>query len=584
MPRMMPTAVIAAVAITATTAAQDAAYRDVDALLREARALADEHAHCSARTLGRSGQGRDIPLLVIAPPGADDRARPALLLVAGLDARHRVGPETALRVARRLLEDPPAALDAVTVYVVPLANPDGARQRERGPDHGHVGTLTPVDADRDGLVDEDPPVDLDGNGVITMMRRANPPLDDAPTHRPDPAAPRLLTGPDPAEGFGAVYSVFVEGVDADGDGKIAEDGPGSVDLDRNFMHEYPEHAVNAGAHPLSEPEARALAEFVVGRPNIVMAVTYGRHDTVVHVSDGKARDVSGRGPKDLHADDVTWAKSIAELHEETTGQKRAAKEGHDGSFHVWLSAHRGIPSVATTLWGRPDPPKKESEQRDEGDGAAADSTDEPTDDAAPPDGPRAEKKNGKDGDKPADEEAAAWLTWSDEQRDGAGFIEWAPFDHPTLGAVEIGGFVPGFRLNPPASELDAIAEKQTAFIGALLERRPMVRFVGPTVEALAEGVYEVRLGIVNDGRLPTMTAQARAARAMLPMVVRLDVPIESIVAGDRVERAWGIDGGGSRETFRWIVRARPGAPLAVDVYAPYLGEHRIEFDAQETRP
>jgi hypothetical protein len=209
------------------------------------------------------------------------------------------------------------------------------------------------------------------------------------------------------------------------------------------------------------------------------------------------------------------------------------------------------------VWGRPDasepaPAEAETPPADDGNG---------------------EKKKEKKA-KPDDAEAAAWLEYSDRDRDGAGFVEWTPFDHPTLGPVEIGGFVPGFRMNPPAEALDDLAERQTRFAADLIERRPTLVFEGPDVTRLADGLYEIRFGIVNDGAFPTATAMARKSRAVAPTVVRLSTSLEDVVAGNRVDRVWGIDGHGRRSVHHWIIRADAGAATQIEIMAGRLGPRR----------
>ena len=55
---------------------------------------------------------------------------------------------------------------------------------------------------------------------------------------------------------------------------------------------------------------------------------------------------------------------------------------------------------------------------------------------------------------------------------GRAFVPFAPFDHPTLGKVEIGGWKPGVRLNPPSDQVDAIADAHAAFLKDLAARLP----------------------------------------------------------------------------------------------------------------
>jgi hypothetical protein len=190
--------------------------------------------------------------------------------------------------------------------------------------------------------------------------------------------------------------------------------------------------------------------------------------------------------------------------------------------------------------------------------------------------------NGGEPSKPEDAEAVAWLKYSDDQRNHEGFVEWKPFDHPTLGKVEIGGFVPGFQMNPPASELDQIGLRQTDFVIEVLNRRPRLTVQGPSVTKLAEGLFEIRLGIVNEGYLPTATAMARKARSIFPSVVRISTPIDNIITGDRATRTYGVGGSGDRVTYRWIIRADNGSDVTIDITNPHLGDHHITFKAAPT--
>lgn len=674
---------LAAVPVSATNPYDG--YMDYAALVEALEDVAAGSDACSITVIGESGQGRAIHVLTLAgdPDAAD--SRPAILIVGGLDGRHMIGTETAVRVASRLVEDHSDLLDQYTFYIVPRANPDGTERNFGSVNAGFVGTLTDVDADRDAMMNEDGPSDLNGDGVITQMRRPNPPLDDRAVYLADPAEPRLLKKPDADKGETAMYSVYIEGIDDDDDGQIAEDGDGFVDLDRNFMHEWQSYARDSGAYPLSEPEANALATFVLQHQNIVAAITYGRHDNLVNTPDAKGRDVTGRGPKVIDSADASLYEQIGKLYKDTTGQKRAPREDTDGSFHIWLYAQRGVPSFATVVWGRPDPTKPEIEDG-EGDDAEKEPDEKPDAEAKPapladpvtgiwtasitvpemgdmdltldltradddsvtgtmdmmmgtatltgsyaagsgalslnaevtpemivpmslvidgdqlsgtvtgPEGDvidltgsrisddgEADKPDGKsDTPKVADEDAAEWLAYSDNDRGGVGFIDWTEFEHPTLGTVEIGGFVPGFQMNPPADELDELAAKQAEFVVKLTDKLPSLRIEGPTVKRLAAGLYEIRLGVINDGALPTKTAMARKNRAVRPTIIRLSVPVEHIVAGDRVDRIWGLDASGGRSVHRWIVQVDDGAELTIDVLNTQLGERHIMFNAEQT--
>src|SRR5262245_38699902 len=90
---------------------------DVDARVKE---IAGAHAGLvQVTSLGKSRQGRDIPLLRLAQGegGVPADERPALVIVAGANAMHRVGIETALRVAEKIAAEHAEQLKDFTVYV-----------------------------------------------------------------------------------------------------------------------------------------------------------------------------------------------------------------------------------------------------------------------------------------------------------------------------------------------------------------------------------------------------------------------------------------------------------------------------------
>ena len=346
---------------------------------------------------------------------------------------------------------------------------------------------------------------------------------------------------------------MTESRDQDGDGRFGEDGGYEVRLDANFMHLWPEHATHAGPYPMSEPEAEALGKLVMDNPRIFAAVVYGTHDTVVNLPDPQGRDSSGRVPRELHEGDQTLYESIGALYREHTGQVRTTDDDNAGSFHGWLYAHRGIPTVATTGWGRPDPVNSPEQ---------IDSEDDEVDPV------------------PADGEAAGWLRYSDLDCAGAGFVEWRAFDHPQLGPVEIGGFVPGFRMNAPVAILDELATPHTAFIAALADRRPQMIVVGPEVEELGQGIRRIRLGIVNEGELPVLTRMGRDNRAIRPTAIRLNTPRDRVLQGRRVNLLRGFDAHGGRRDLSWVVRAGD-EPLVIEIDDPIWGVRTIDVDASQ---
>jgi len=611
--------------------AQSSGYMDNEALANAANSIASSSEHAWVETIGESLDGNPIHLITLAGSADSASSHPAMLITAGIDGRHLVGTETATRIAQSILSNHSDVLDAMTIYIIPRVNPDGAAKNLRSITMGFHGNSRATDDDRDRATDEDGPDDLNGDGFITMMRRHNPPIEDQATHIADPDDPRLNIKPDIKEGQRASFTLYSEGLDNDGDGKINEDGNGNVNLDQNFMHNWPEHARHSGQYQLSEPESNAIAKFVFGQDNIVMAITLGSHDNLVNSPDSKKKNITGRAPTGIDAKDSELYKLAGDLYKEATGQKTATSESNDGSFHSWLYAQRGIPSFATVVWTRPeisktdngddaiDAPEKsdtasiidDSGLKPSGVGDIAQVTidelmaayeaenGEPVDESmmamvtpemiegfAAQAGIQVQRvkvaeaesepvKDGKDKKKKKSDDAL-WLEYFAEKGIN-GFVDWEAFDHPTLGAVEIGGFLPLAKTNPPADQLDSIAEKQTAFVLELIESRPQVSITGPQIKKLATGLYEVRVAIVNNGKMPTSTMFSQTSRTVRPIVVRISTEVESILTGQRVSRIWGIDANGGRSEHRWIIRSDNIQAETIEIIDPRFGNQTLHL-------
>ena len=117
-----------------------------------------------------------------------------------------------------------------------------------------------------------------------------------------------------------------------------------------------------GAFPLLSAESKGVADFAIAHPEIFAALVLGRHDTVIAVPDGKAKTPSGMAAIFEEADAGMYAE-IAKQWREIVGQKRAEGADTGGSFVAWMNAQRGVPTFASTLWGRPDVPTAEGSAR-----------------------------------------------------------------------------------------------------------------------------------------------------------------------------------------------------------------------------
>ncbi|MFO0963298.1 MAG: M14 family zinc carboxypeptidase [Phycisphaerales bacterium] len=561
-----------------------------------------------ARPLGTSVGRLPLTMLQLSADAATAGDRPAILVVAGMDGVRWSSTEAALVMAEVLARDHADLLREVTYYILPCANPDAAERIATGLRRDSAANALPHDNDRDRKMDEDGPRDLNGDGAITQMRVAGslPPWTH-PSLVPDPAEPRMMKKADATKGETPVYTIWTEGIDADADGRIAEDGPGGINIDRNFPHRWPEFEDEAGAYPLIAPESKAIADFVIANPRLVAAIVLGRTDTVVNLPDAKARAEQNM-PMILDEADLPAYTEVAKVYRELLGQKRASGSDTAGSLIAWMNAQRGVPTFGAQLWGRPDLPPKEGAKdgaKDEAKPAPRDGGGDaprPPADAAPAgarpdagaaDAPRGPGARGQGGGgpgaqggrmrrggggapparrnegnaeaaKPMDEEDAAWLAYSDQVRGGTGFLPWAKTKHPQLGEVEIGGWIPGFRENPPLEEVRALGEKSGTFAARLAEFRPKVELRSPKVTQLGPGLYRVDVELVNSGRLPTVERGGRAESVTPAHLVRISPPVDRVKSGRRSDIVRGMDPGEVR-SYDWIVAAAPEEVVEIEL-------------------
>jgi len=514
-------------------------------------------ARGSVVQVATSRGGQPVHALVLGDQDMT-RRRPAMLLVAGLDGSNLASTEQLLAALDAALRDDPKLLDAVRLYAIPQANPD-ARAAAIAQRHPRATTTRQVDDDRDGVRDEDGPSDLNGDGLITRIRRLAPPGEPA-THVVDAVDPRIVRPANREKNEIATHQVFVEGTDRDGDGLVAEDGEGGVDLDRNFPHRWPEFSADAGPYPLSEPESLGIATFVRDHPDIATAVVFGRHDTLVHFPDTKDKDATGRTPVAYLAEDHDLYRDLAKLWKEST--KLEKSEGADlaGSLVLWLANHRGIAAVAANGWTRPELPKPP--EPIEAAAAAKDSAEKAPPPADPP------KETG-------DAEQSAWLTLTEKVYRG-GFAPWTAHLHPVYGACEIGGFAPFLRESPTIVQARELGARTAPFLSALAAKRPVIEASAPKWTPLADGLAKIEMRISNTGTIATTTEMGRITGVVPPVIVRLvdgakgtPLPPEFVLSGRPVEKIDRLPAGESR-TYTWIVRLPAGGAVDIATSGPFL--------------
>jgi hypothetical protein len=227
--------------------------------------LADIHS------IGKSRQGRDQFLMTItAKSTGAPLSKPAMWIDGAIHGNEINGITCSLYTAWYLLTryDYDAAvfnlLNRVTFYILPGLNVDANDSYVRFPNTANNPRepFRPWDDDGDGLYDEDPTEDVDGDGELSIMYVEDPAGDFKLS------ADKRLFVPiaDPREEVERFRRIGPEGFDNDGDGRINEDDLGGPDPNRNFPFDW--SLRNGYPYPLSEPETRNVFEFWLAQPNI----------------------------------------------------------------------------------------------------------------------------------------------------------------------------------------------------------------------------------------------------------------------------------------------------------------------------
>jgi hypothetical protein len=502
--------------------------------------------------LARSARGASIPGVLVGLPGpVAAESRPRLLIVAGLNPDHAGGILVASRLEqemRALAASDPKLQDLLarfTVEIVPCLAIDAVAAARSSRFLAPARTnLRPVDDDRDGDVDEDGPEDLDGDGVITQMRVPDP----LGEWRVSDEDPRLLVKADRAKGEVGAFRLEPEGLDNDGDGAINEDPPGGVDFDRNFPHGWKEFDRRAGTFACSEVETRALIDHVLAHPSIAAILVLGHRDTLVETP--PALKNASPAPDGLEPDDRPFFEAAGALYRKRTGFEKKVEDRADGAFHQWAYFQLGIPAFAAKVF---EPPKPEP--------PASQPASQPA--SGPASGPASRK---------TETDEAKRLLDSDTRLGGKGFAPWKRFKHPTLGDVEIGGFVPLADVNPTADRIPDLARSHAQFVFDLLGLLPRAALLDVQVKPLGAGLHELTAVVRNDGRLPTVLRMGTRTRAVLPSRVTVDLPRESFELGEPRTMLEPLGASGQGRKLRWIVRAAPRTNAMITLWTERAGQ------------
>jgi len=528
-------------------------YQELSELLRAF--AAESPGLASIESIGRSHEGRDIWLLTVTNRATGEAAdKPAFWVDGNIHSTEVAASVAAVYFLKYLLDgygkDPEVtrALDTRAFYVCPRINPDGAEWALADkPKFVRSSTRSyPYEEDPiEGLTVED----VDGDGRILQMRIPDP----NGLWKPHPQESRLMVRRDPAEVGGRYYRILPEGRLEGYDGftlRVKKPRQG-LDLNRNFpgnwRQEYEQ--LGAGPFPTSEPEVRAVAEFVAGHPNIMGGVAFHTWAGVL------LRPFDHLPDTEMHAEDLWHYQRVGNKGTELTGYP-AISVYHEFRYHPkqviggafdWIYDHFGMFSWVVEIW---------SPMREAG----------------------IEKYLFIDWfrDHPTDDDLKIFR-WSEEKLGGKAHVDWKPFQHPDLGAIEIGGWNRFHAFgNPPLDRLEGEVARSPKWLMWQALLSPRMELVDADAVALGAGTWRVRLVVQNTGWLPSYVSKRALERKVVRGVIaEIALPRGAeLASGKRREELGQLEGKAYKHTgisfwpdyhvtddrakVEWVVRGKAG--------------------------
>jgi murein tripeptide amidase MpaA len=525
------------------------------------------------RSIGKSYENRDIWLLVVTnlATGADID-KPAFWIDGNIHAAELTASTACLYWLHQLAtgygkdREVTQLLDTRAVYIVPRLNPDGAELALADRPRFIRSSTRPypwAEEAVEGLAVED----VDGDGRTLSMRIRDP----HGTYKKCPLDARLMVPREPGEFGGEYYRLMPEGTLTNYDGVKVNVQPHreGLDLNRNFPAFWRQEfeQVGAGPYPASEPEVRAMVDFLVTHPNVGAAVSFHTHSGVI------LRPMGTQSDDDMTPEDLWTFKRFSELGAKLTGYP-AISTFHDFKYHPkqvitgtqdWIYEHLGALFWTVEIWA----PNKE-----------AGITDYQWIDWYRT--------------HPVEDDLKL-LKWSDEQCGSKAHVEWYAYRHPQLGEVELGGWdLMNYWRNPPPHLREREAARFPAWLMQIALSLPKLEVLRTEVSAVGPDTWRVRFAVANSGYLPSyVSKRALERKTVRGTVFTIALPAGATLIGgkERVEGAQ-LEGHapksslqaflpdrritGDRDVAEWLVKAPKGARVTLSAVADRAGAVRAE--------
>jgi murein tripeptide amidase MpaA len=519
-------------------------YDELTRILKEYSAAYPRLFHLES--IGKSYEGREVWLATVTNLDTGPaREKPALWIDGNIHATELTASSACLYFLHTITSgygkdaDITRCLDTRAFYVCPRVNPDGAEWALAENPKLIRSSTRPYPYDEEaieGLRVED----IDGDGRILSMRIQDP---NGPW-KSHPNDPRLLVRRDPAEAGAVYYRVLPEGRLEHYDGitiGIQPDKEG-LDLNRNFPINWRQHheQEGAGPFPASEPETRNVMGFIADHPNITGGVAFHTYGGVI------LRPYDDRDDKEFPAEDLWTYQKIGAEGTAITGYPNVSvyhdfryhpKEVVTGTFDSWMYDHNGVFAWTVEVWS----PQREA-------------------------GILEYKFIDWYREHPVEDDLKL-LRWNDEKLGRKGYVDWYPFQHPELGAIELGGWnsLQCWR-NPPSEFLQRELAKFPRWLVWHCLISPRLEILEANAKSLGEGTYRIRLVVQNTGWLPTYVTKKALEKKLRGVVCEIELPSGAV-----------LETGKSREEIGHLEGRAYKSSACVSDYDPTVDRGKVEW-------
>lgn len=513
-------------------------------------------------------EGRNQYVLILTnQKTGDPLSKPGWYLDGNIHAGEVTASMTAMHLVDYLLTNYETKtecrkiLDQKCVYVIPRVSPDGAEKYLSTP-----YSLRSVDrtygGEKGGICGKD----LDEDGVIRIMRIPSA----YGSWKKDPDHPDRMVPRSPSDEEGDFFDLYPEGMlnAFDGDENLrTEKSDWGLDFNRNYPYGwFPEgRQTGSGKYPLSEPENKAIVDFVLAHPNIGGAA-------LGHTQGGLILYEPGTRPsRKADPSDLKVIQAIAQMGQEeldyiplNTFDSYIADEVNwdSGALDDWFYETQGIPAFTIEFWnvsrlaGVQDVYGTEASKEDL----------------------QAQIRRYE-----------AIFAWAEENAPQY-CMEWKTYEHPQFGKAEVGGFNYKFIYqNPPENYLLKTCEDDTRFNLRFLHTLPALVIDTLYAEEVERDIWKITCIVGNPSFLSTaLTRQAEKMHVSSP--VQVTIHGGRILAGKRTEEIEKLDGfsetvtgfdhglmstsqnSHARKKLSWLIKAERNSTVTVTARQVKAGE------------